>query len=130
MELIIALALWIGGWIAIILCNIICVFVNHSSAFPDAFASSEIVKDGNNLFVTGLIYFIFTLSCYYFSFTIVHWIFFIILSLSALLSTLSCLPALPAIGISLQRTLAIVSALISQAIPLAMMINILKFNIL
>ncbi len=130
MELAIAAALWLGGWFVIIICNVMCVYINRVRVFQDNFASDEIVKDGNNLFTTGLVYFIFTLACYFFSFTIFHWIFFIVFSLVALFCTLSCFPRFFTFGISVQKNLSIISAFISQCIPLAMMINILKFNIL
>lgn len=91
--------LWLGGWLLII---VIHAVMRKSSAAnmkkADIFTASleeeivpeisaELIKDGNNLFVTGFIFYLGNLLCYFIQSPVLHWIFLVA-------GILICLPPL------------------------------------
>ena len=83
----ILLILWIGGWVTVI---IIYARTRNKAGVVD-FERQELVKNGNNLFATGLVYFIANLVSYLIDNTIVSVIAAIILTAFCVLPIKSCL---------------------------------------
>lgn len=139
--ILISCALWIGGWILAILCNIILSTSIRRKAekTTDEFESNmllmlykkqsaEIVKDGNSMFVTGLLYTVATVACVNFGNDIVRWIIAglcAIFCIPPLLSTVfSMVPQafqMKFIGTTLMAVSALVTSL-AQAIMVATMV--------
>lgn len=88
MNLFLAAGIWLGSWIIIIICHIVCIgWLKDEDEFSRTLAidyDKEIISDGNNLFATGLIYFLANLLCYYVNQPILHWIALVLLVLFCL----------------------------------------------
>lgn len=135
------LGLWLGAWISIIILHATVVkMYNSDSLKHETFDSelgyyplseSEMVKDGNNLFATGIAYFGANVLCYFINNSILSWG-------CVVLGLLFCVPSI----ISIKRMLAqmvndknkyitfmTISSLINALIPVAMAINIYFLDI-
>lgn len=70
--------MWIISWLLIIIIHAIVIKRYDISSVYSMHFKEEIVNDGNNLFSTGLVYFIATLICHFLSISILRWVILII----------------------------------------------------
>jgi len=150
MHLIIAGALWIGGWILLILnTNIFKRLVHNDlkiyrhlefidmlkedsddvpkSTLIEEELNSELVKDANNMFITGASYFIDTLICYFVQIPVLQWILCILGGIFILPPLFSCIfSILPqAVRVKTYGTTALfVSGMLSNIFQILIIINI------
>lgn len=119
---------WLGGWLFIILLNL----VNHSvDSYEDEtdLVEKDLVGDGNELFKTGLTYFSFNLFCQYVNSPILSWAVMIF-------SIVCCIPPILSIVRVVAKAsflrgkfwLIVVSAVVCDFVPLAMALNILQYT--
>ena len=118
---------WFFGWLLIILLNPIFEKTNDNIDERE-FIKSEILKDANNLFKTGLIYNI--LLCISWSFTIqfVRWAIAILLLILTILPCLSSLLMLLDFNTTKYKKFQCFAAILSQFLPLVMCI-VTMYNI-
>lgn len=124
-------ALWLISWVAIIALYGICLHWIKSGKLGPEYSllgnkMVSIIEDGNNLFSTGLVYFIGNVICYFVNNTIIHYVIMIV-------GILFTLPSVGSLAIFLVTSIATkdryyimsaLSATINTFIPLAMAINI------
>lgn len=99
MSLIISASIWLGSWVLIFILYAVVISKNKNtpqqdpgvpSFFTDFYTcKKEILADGNNLFITGLVYFLGTVACYLWNNTIFHWVCFIVGAVAALIPIVS-----------------------------------------
>ena len=116
MSLLLCGILWISCWILII------ALYTFTHRKLDGFVNAEIIEDGNNLFKTGLAYFIGDVICYYVHLSLIQWGIFIITVIPAIICLFSSLILLFQNGVHFIQK---VSALINTICPLLLSFNIL-----
>lgn len=124
-------ALWLIGWILIIISyGIGMLWIKSGHLGPEYYdvGSSfiNITQDGNNLFTTGLAYFIGNVVCYFLNIPILHYTVLIVgiaFSIIPVLSTVLFV-VLSIVQGDRYRRLSAFTALINSVIPLLMAINI------
>ncbi len=118
------LILWLGSWLTIIILNIINRAIEGDPFITEGI-ENELVADGNNLFTSGLFYFIGNLACNFIDWPVLHWILFIVGVLFCILPIISLFKMLANLfGLVRKYVLSFIGAVISQVIPLIMAINI------
>ncbi|MBP3706261.1 MAG: hypothetical protein J6J13_03300 [Clostridia bacterium] len=118
------LLLWLGGWLCIIVLNITNRALSDSNFITEQ-VEKNLVLDGNNLFSTGLFYFIANIACFFLNYQILHWILII-------LGVAFCIPPIISLFAVFKQAsfwkgkywLTLISAIICDAIPFIMAINI------
>lgn len=118
------LILWLGGWLAIIVLNII----NRASSEQDYntfYIENELVADGNNLFSAGFFYFLGNLACNFINLPILHWILFIVGTACCVLPVFSLIKVfINLFGMVPKYILSFLGLAISQITLLIMALNI------
>lgn len=116
MVIVFNIILFLVGWIAIVL------LFTLSNQYLSQFAKSELIADGNNLFKTGVFYTFLTAIAYFFDYSVVKWIVFVILVGLTIFPIISVIKMYGMTDVSREQK---VSATVSQVIPLIMAINLL-----
>lgn len=116
--------LWLGvffivGWVLII--------IIHAVSKADAEGKAEMVKDGNNLFLTGVIYFVLNVICYFAPYTVLYWVLFLLAVGFAFLPFFSAFLLLLSMVVYPSQK---ITGLICSVWPMVMACNILVVYIL
>ncbi len=118
------LILWLGGWLVIILLNVLNRAVSGTDYVIENI-ENELVKDGNNLFATGLVYFLGNLLCLFADLSVLHWILFVVGVAFCALPVLSLIPmAFDTFRMFKRYWLSFFGAVVCDVIPLVMALNI------
>lgn len=124
-------ALWLIGWAVIIISygiGMLWIKSGHiGQEYQDVGSSFvDIVRDGNNLFTTGLAYFIGNLTCYFIDIPILHYTICIAGIIFAVLPVLSAFvfAVVSIVNGDRYRRLNAFTATINSVIPLLMAVNI------
>lgn len=123
------LILWLGGWVFIILLDVL----NHIIKKDDTctkYVSDELLADANNLFLTGIFYFAGNIVCMLFSSAILHWILFIAGIAFCVLPMISLIKNLFELFTYRPKVvISFIGSVVGQTIPLVMAINIFIVNL-
>ncbi len=118
------LILWLGGWLTIIFLNVLNRAVKGTDYIIENI-ENELVKDGNSLFTTGLLYFLGNLLCIFADLTVLHWILFVVGVAFCALPVLSLIPmALNTLKLYKRYWISFLGAIICDITPLVMALNI------
>lgn len=112
MSLILIIAMSLIGWVSIIILHAKC---------NDEFAKAEMVKDGNNLFMTAVLYIGCTLVCMFISISWIRWVAFAFTAIFAIPPLISCFILMFG-GVPISQK---ISALLNTVIPAILSVNIL-----
>ncbi len=112
-------SLWIGGWILIIIIH--GAYSQKSKSENKEFVKKEMVKDGNNLFATGLLYFLITVACHFIRYKVFWWIGFIFCSVFVVISIVGTIRLVAAKREPISQK---ITAIINVAVPAIMAINL------
>lgn len=119
-------ALWLGGWVLIIVIHLIMVIWDHKSpewASVSGHYRNEVIQDGNNLFSTGLAYFLGNVACRYIHLPFLAWIFMItgiIFCIPPIISTFALFGQV----LNKYAKMQILCAFITSWVPFFMALNI------
>lgn len=119
MNLLVLLGVMLAGWVIIIIIH--AIYTHRNEGVDAEFTSQEMVKDGNNLFSTGVTYLIGNVICAYVPFTILRWVLFVALAIMALVPCISTLSLVVFGRVPFSQKL---TAIINSFIPLYMAANI------
>ncbi len=124
MNLWLLLIPWIGGWILIFILAIINLSTKEVENMKRN-VQDALLSDANNLFKTGIFYYLFNVACIFLPYPVVHWILMIV-------GILFCIPPIISMIGVLKTTLfwkgntwlSFLGALICTFSPLIMALNI------